>query len=729
MAMEIAGQPYPSEKIKRSWERICGSQMHDILPGTSTPLAYEYAQNDEVLALNTWDTILKDSAKAIAPYVAGDGSIMLFNGLEIKRHELVDVVLNGLSINKNYVMKDAFNQVYPLQLREVNKQIIATFKPHLRPFDWVRYEVVETEHESLKDLSLVDLGNVYILKNHYYKVMVTKEGSVSSIKDLIRGRELLKEPMTYEFQKERPLKFPAWNMDWRDRKKKPYLSIYKGGEVEVIEDGLLRKTLKITIQHNKSIFIKEVSLSHESDLVEFKERIRWHETGCSFKLALHTTMDNPTATYNWETARIERSINHKKQYEVPSRMWVDLSEDDFGFSLIEDSKYGYDRPDESTMRMTLVYTPALRYFNGFWDQKSQDFGQHTIRYGVKSHDGSWKGTDIIARKFNQGIRAFRVEETSSGTSENLSWAQIQSEQVGVTAVKKAEESNEVVLRLYERHGADVETKINFLSIITEAVVINGVEEVVDVAQFKGNELNVSLKANGLKSYRIKFEARKKGCDYDAFEALSLPFNYALIGSNHEKGTARLPRELTPEFIMAGHVKHQLAVDETNNALQTCGQLVELNTLTNRLSLLTTGIQDIQATYTWINHEGRILKVDQVTVPSISGFRGLWDTRIWKKKPKHHLKNQRDYAWLNKCIGIQPGFVKRDRIEWYATHTHEDGVDKPYQYGYIYGVSLRIPEGAKQLMLPKETTYVLSAVCHNESHQVTSAQYLHDQFDY
>ena len=91
--MIAAGVPYPNEKIKSAWYRIVGNQMHDILTGTSTPSAYEYSHNDEVVALKTWETVLQDSATAIAPLIKGDGNILLFNPLGETRRDVVDIEL------------------------------------------------------------------------------------------------------------------------------------------------------------------------------------------------------------------------------------------------------------------------------------------------------------------------------------------------------------------------------------------------------------------------------------------------------------------------------------------------------------------------------------------------------------------------------------------------------------------------------------------------------------
>ena len=122
-AMIEAGTDYPHDKIKSAWYRIISSQMHDILPGTSTPTVYEYSQNDEVIAMNIWNSVLEDAAKAIAPKVEGDGEILLFNPIGEHREEYVKIKLHSWNDKYNRDtdilaadILDAYNQVIPAQI-------------------------------------------------------------------------------------------------------------------------------------------------------------------------------------------------------------------------------------------------------------------------------------------------------------------------------------------------------------------------------------------------------------------------------------------------------------------------------------------------------------------------------------------------------------------------------------------------------------------------------------
>ncbi|MBD3352334.1 MAG: hypothetical protein GF364_12680 [Candidatus Lokiarchaeota archaeon] len=743
-ALWKAGLQYPTQKIKSAWFRTIGNQMHDILPGTSTPIAYEYSHNDEVVALLTWTSILEDSAKAVAPFVKGKGKILVFNPLGEKRKDPVDFKLIDWKEQgfDNPVIVGADGEILPMQIRKTDaKKYIGTFNPELKPFGWSRFEIQEAKDvkgssaEGMNTKNGVTLNIVednYILENSKYRVTIDKKGKIESIYQKSIEKELLKKPLAYEFQSERPRLFPAWNMDWSDRKKDPYLRIEGNGEVSILEEGPIRCTIQITTDLNESKLVKEVSLSQDSDIVEFIERIHWRELGCSLRLAINANMQEPDANFNWETARIERPVNHEKLFEMPSRYWVDLRENEWGISLINDSKNAYDRPRPDTLRLTMLYTPAVRLFMGFKDQKWQDWGEHTIKYAIYGHKGSYEGTDHFARLFNLPTRTFEIiKDKTSESKSDVSLLEIANERVGILALKKAEDNDGLVLRLYERCGKGAESDVKFNTEILEAHAINGLEEVIDDTDFNGKILKVKIEPNSISSYLINLKGIKdiKKSEDNPYEPLKLDSNRKMFGGNSDD-TGLFPAEMVPEVINAGTIAYHLDVNNEYNALQCNKQKISLPHNSNTLSILVGADDALETEIKWLEDGGGILKTQSIHVPKMTGYRGQWDKRIWKWQPKRHLKNKRDYVWLNKCVGIEPGYVKRDRIEWYSNHTHRNGEDQPYQYGYMYTIDLDIPDGTRSLELPDERRVNIFAMTASQQDiKLEGSQYLVDKYDF
>lgn len=739
-ALLFAGQPYPSDKIGAAWTRMIAGQMHDILPGTSTPTAYEYAHNDEVTALKTWDAILEDAAGALAPRVKGDGGILLFNALAQERRDPVDLVLDlPATWSPGLVSLESWEgDRYPGELKKnEDGEFHLTFIPSLAPVSWTRFslrEAAKTETSPDDPVVLTRDDGGYFMENSLYRVGVSAAGLVYSVYHRILDRELLQKPLAYEFQREKPRQFPAWNMDWRDRRRAPFKRIEGGSTVEVREEGPLRVTLRVTATLGDSRLVREISLAAGAEQVDFTEKIRWRETGCSLKLAVTAALENPVFTTNRETSRVDRDVNHKKIFEVPSRLWADLSGGGYGLSLLEDSKYGWDRPAENTIRMTLLYTPAVRLFNGFRDQKYHDWGDHTVRYALYGHEGDWRGTDKPARAFNQPVRAFQVKtESSSRTRDAFSLVRLSTDQLGVMALKKSEEDDSIILRLYEREGRRARGTVAFPFPVRDVFEVNGLEEPTAPVAAQGSGFEAVLEPNGIRAFRVNLEKPTPPAS-PGFEPLPLEHNCRLFGRNGEAGEALFPREITPERLRAGGMEFVLTPDEDFNALGCAGQSVAVSRGFNTLSLLAGAEKGREALFQWLDGGGLVIGRESLHVSSFTGFAGQWDRRIWQRPPRHHLKNRRDYAWLNRCIGVEPGFINGDRFEWAAGHTHRNGEDQPYRLGYLYHLVLPVPEGAASLVLPgtgdgEGTVYLAAATLWNREAVVKGCRLRRDKFDF
>ena len=140
--------------------------------------------------------------------------------------------------------------------------------------------------------------------------------------------------------------------------------------------------------------------------------IDWKTGNANLKATFPLTAANPKATYNWDIGTIERGNNDERKFEVPSHQWFDLTDRSgrFGVTILSDSKYGSDKPDDKTLRLTLLRTPGIGPRAGYADQSTQDWGRHEIVYGLASHSGDWRReqTDWHAQRLNQPLIAFRV---------------------------------------------------------------------------------------------------------------------------------------------------------------------------------------------------------------------------------------------------------------------------------------------------------------------------------
>lgn len=714
MAKNIAGAKYPSDKIEKAWTRVIASQMHDILPGTSTPLAYEYSQNDEVIALNTWTTILEDSAKYISPYISAAGELLLFNPLAEQRSDLVKFDVFG--IEKEFThLKSANGDLYKVLLNDN----VCYAKPVLPAASYTRFELVKCESGNSKKIMSVNDSD-YILENAKLKVVISKEGVIYSIFDKKSGVELLKNPVAYEFQYERPIEFPSWNMYWKDRKRKPKKRIEKG-EVSIINNSDLLATVLITTKHGNSLFKKYVTLLKDDNMVSFKEEIDWFEKGCSLKLALTANMDNPVTTYNWESDRVERGVNYKKLFEFPSRLWTNVKGEDSSFSIIENCKYGYDRPEKNKVRLTLLYTPAIYYIHGFWDQRYHDFGHHTIEYAILANEHDFAKIDKHAREFNLKTRSYITNDDGNSTKESANhssdFIKLDNKNIGISAVKKCEHDDAIIIRMYNRTNKEVKTKMLFNQNIKAAFHVNGLEETIDEADFSDNKVSVIIPKSGLCAYKVLLEDKQADIKQ---KKVKLIHDKTVIANEDKQ--ALYPAELLPESIASGNNDFELSKEKLN-ALECNGQAIKIDKGYNKLILLV-GAKKASDIDVLIGDKPHTLHI-----PSMTSNIGLWDTRLWKNKVKHHLKCKRDYVWFNPYSGVAEGFINRDKIECFTTHTYQNNMRDAYKFGYMFRKEIILEKGVESVTLPKEKgVYVFAATLANEP-VAKSIQHLEDKYDF
>jgi hypothetical protein len=145
-----------------------------------------------------------------------------------------------------------------------------------------------------------------------------------------------------------------------------------------------------------------------------------------------------------------------------------------------------------------------------------------------------------------------------------------------------------------------------------------------------------------------------------------------------------------------------------------------------LYLLAGADEDSSAIFRW---KGETLSDNAelaLEIPAAGGWLGLYDQRQWKRANKW----RRNYIWRIKCIGIAPGFIKRQRLEFYTTHTHKNGRDLPYRYGYMFRFCLPIPERAESLQLPEDKRIkIFAATAASTPFVARAVRRLADKYDY
>jgi alpha-mannosidase len=253
-----------------------------------------------------------------------------------------------------------------------------------------------------------------------------------------------------------PTQYDAWNID-PGTLDHP-ISLGKAEKVELVEKGPVRASIRVTHAWRNSKFVQAIILDANADTVDVINDIDWHETHILLKAAVPLAASSALATFEIPYGAIDRPTTRnnsweKAQFEVPSLRWADLGDGQHGLSLLNESKYGYDALG-NTLRLSLLRSPV-------WPDPDADRGHHHFSYALYPHSGDWKQALTMRRGYNYNypLHAAQVLEHTGALPAEHSFIAVTPDNVVLTAVKKSEDADGLILHLYEWAGKETQARI------------------------------------------------------------------------------------------------------------------------------------------------------------------------------------------------------------------------------------------------------------------------------
>jgi alpha-mannosidase len=756
----LGARSYPQERLNNAWTLVMGGQFHDILPGTATPQAFQFSWNDEVIAMNQFAAVLTDATEAIVSALNTETKgipIVVYNPLNIEREDVVEA-----SVSFPDRMPRALQVLGP-DGREVPTQIVDNSDGVWRILFLARvpsvgYAVYDVQPTSVQATSASLKVNESTLENDRYRIELNNEGDVAGIFDKKINKQLLQAPIRLAIKADTPTQWPAWNMDWSDQKRQPRSYVSGPAKIRITENGPVRIALEVSRETEMSRFVQSVRLSagNAGHRVEFSNVIDWKTSNANLKATFPLTATNWNATYNWDIGTIERGTNDQRKFEVPSHQWFDLTDrsGSFGVTVLSDCKYGSDKPDDSTLRLTLLRTPGIAPRAGYADQATQDWGHHEFVYGLASHSGDWRNeeTDWQAQRLNQPLIAFQSSRNRGRLGRSFSILRVSNSRVRVLALKKAEDTDEIIVRVVELDGrAAPNLRISFAAPVIAAREVNGQELPVGPARLVNGQLVTNLGRYQPRTFAVKLAAPP--INLTPVRSLPIALEYDLAAATLDgeqssygfdgKGSA-LPSEMLPKEISYAGITFRLASSGGNrqNAVVPKGQTIPLPPGIRRIYVLAASANGDQTVPFKIGDA-----TVQLNIQSWRGFIGQWDDRRWKRTevqvpprtpppdtpPDIAALLQRPRTRVDRygqMVGITPGFIKRAPLAWFGSHHHNpNGTNEAYAYSYLFAYTIAVPETARSLTLPvNDRIRILAITGSNERHDVRPAQALYDTLE-
>ncbi|MFN2154541.1 MAG: alpha-mannosidase [Anaerolineae bacterium] len=522
-AMFLQRKPaYPRVYLGEAWRTLLHHQFHDELPGTSRAPVYRDIEADYDHVETMVQGILDDALAEVAARLdtRGEGvPVVVYNPLAWTRSEQVRVTLRLSEEPRRLVMRDTAGEAMPTQTFSVRQEGAFWYADVLflaRDVPSLGYRLFRAWSEArwggttARALLVSEARDVIILQNGDLLVTIDRHtGHVVSVFDKLTNRETLSSRgYTLQAIAEVPGQSTAWIIALSDKAE----ALRQPESVEIVSDGPVQATVRVAYRYRDSYVTQEIMLTEGVPGLDLRLHVEWYERDCCLKAAFSTAVQDGWATFEAPLGAIERPADGA---EVPAQRWIDVSNERYGASLLNDCRYGFD-VREGCMRMTIV--------RGIPDLDPEaDVGEHDLHYVYCPHAGDWRAGDTVRRGWalnmpligRQGLRRAGViapwiaAGVNHAMPPSFGFLEVLPENVVLTAFKLEEEDwgpgSPVVVRFYETAGQETEAQVRFAAPLMMLEETNHLEERIESDAFEWEEerATIRFRPHEIKTFRLR----------------------------------------------------------------------------------------------------------------------------------------------------------------------------------------------------------------------------------
>lgn len=490
---ERYGAVYPQEELNSMWQTVLLNQFHDILPGSAIKEAYEVTKSEYKQIHEKTAALTQERLDVIASAAgAGGKKIAVFNTLSFDRSDkvILDDTLGAAELI------DAQGTSYPVQRTDDGKLTAWVGKipsKGLKVFSL-------SDAKPAKSPFTIDGGSI---ETPYYEIKMDSCGFFTSIFDKRCGREVLSPEQkgnVFRAYEDKPMEFDNWNIDiYYNRKSWTADGVTR---MEWVENGPVQAVLLTERRYCNSFIRQKVYFYANSPRIDFETYVDWKEHQQLLKVEFPVDVNANEATYEIQFGNLKRPTHSntswdKAKFEVCGHKWADLSDGGYGVSLLNDCKYGYSVQNQ-TMTLSLIKS-------GIDPNPDADKEEHWFTYAILPHSGSWQdaGTVQEAYMLNVPLLWSHPKQESAQNSSEAGMFRISAENVILETVKKAEDGNGVILRVYEFENKRTTTKIAADCSYAKISECDLLENTVQMVAENAKEFTFTMNPYEIKTFRME----------------------------------------------------------------------------------------------------------------------------------------------------------------------------------------------------------------------------------
>lgn len=413
---------YPYELIDKNWHSILKLQFHDIIPGSSIKEVYDDSDVEYASLIGEGQKVFDEKLASLASMVKTEGGYLIYNATPFDVNGAVVDTKDG---------KITVSDVIPAH----------------------GWKVVKPANNGVKVKA--DKNS---LENDFIRVEFNDKYHIVSVYDKVNDREVIengKEANVLEVYEDYPREYDAWEITEYYQQKKWLVDGVES--VEVINEGNYA-ALKITRKYGNSTFTQTVSLKETSPRIDFHNNIDWHEDHVLLKAAFPVDIMSADANCDIQFGHLPRPTHRNTPYdeakfEVCAHKWIDLSENGYGVSLLNDCKYGHSI-DGNVMRVSLLKAPS-------YPNPTADKEVHEFTYALYPHKGILTECGTIGEGYliNQPLTVLPTGKQDGILPDTFSLVSSSNPAFVIETIKRAEDGDGIIIRGYESLGGKAKTDV------------------------------------------------------------------------------------------------------------------------------------------------------------------------------------------------------------------------------------------------------------------------------
>ncbi|MFE9886533.1 alpha-mannosidase [Streptomyces scopuliridis] len=426
---------YPYEELDRIWKTVLLHQFHDILPGSSIAWVHREARETYAAVQDELTGIIGDALAALA---GEGGAVGVWNAAPYARRDVIAARASDVAEGVLTQPLADGEVLAPALVRAVAPGTFTTLAP--------------------APVAAVSANGGFTLRNQQLEVVIDADGLLTSVRDLVAGREVLApggRGNLLQLHPDHPNQWDAWDIDRHYRRR--HTDLTDADSVELIEEGPLRAAVRVVRTFGSSRITQEIRLTADTRRVDIVTEVDWQESEKVLKAAFPIDVHAERSTAEVQFGHVHRATHDNTgwdaaRFEICAHRWLRVAEPGYGVAVLNDSTYGHDvtrapHPDGlgTTVRLTLLRAPHS-------PDPETDLGTHRFQYALLPG-----GT--VEETVREGL-ALNLPLRVAPAPEQLPLVNVDHPAVTVEAVKLAEDrSGDVIVRLYESAGGRAEATL------------------------------------------------------------------------------------------------------------------------------------------------------------------------------------------------------------------------------------------------------------------------------